>query len=181
MRIVLVRHGEASAGWGDDLDPGLSERGRRQADTVARALAPDGPTAIVSSPLRRTRETAQPLADRWGAAVAIEACVAEIPSPTDIGSRGDWLRGVMEGTWAESGPALLEWRERLLSAIAGLSVPTVVFTHFVAINVVVGALTDDPRATVFAPANCSCAILERGPDGTLRLVETGGEAITVVN
>ena len=181
MRIVLVRHGEASAGWGDDLDPGLSERGRRQADDVAAALAPDGPMAIVTSPLRRTRETAQPLADRWGAAVNVESRVAEIPSPTGIASRGDWLRGVMEGTWAESGPALLAWREVLLSAIAGLSVPTVVFTHFVAINMIVGALTDDPRAMVFSPGNCSCTILQRDPDATLRLVETGGEAITVVN
>ena len=178
---MLVRHGEASAGWGDELDPGLSERGRRQADTVARALAPGGPMAIVSSPLRRTVETAQPLADRWGVAVAIEPSVAEVPSPLDITSRGDWLRGVMAGTWAESGPALVEWRERLLSAIAAFSVSTVVFTHFVAINVVVGALTDDPRAMVFAPGNCSCTILQRDPDATLRLVETGGEAITVVN
>ena len=181
MRIVLVRHGEASAGWGDDLDPGLSERGRRQAEAVARALAPDGPMAIVSSPLLRTRETAQPLADQWGEAVAIEPCVAEIPSPPGIASRGDWLRGVMEGTWAQSGAALVAWREGLLSAIAGLSVPTVVFTHFVAINVVVGALTDDPRAMVFSPGNCSCTILQRDPDATLRLLETGGEAITVVN
>ena len=50
----------------------------------------------------------------------------------------------------------------------------------VAINVVVGALTDDPRATVFAPGNCSCTVLDRADDGSLRLLETGGEAITVV-
>ena len=182
MKIVLVRHGEASAGWGDDGDPGLSPLGHRQAVAVAGGLGPDGPMAIVSSPLRRTLETARPLAERWGTSAVIDRRVSEIPSPTtELAARTAWLRDVMSGTWAEAGPTLEPWRRDLLAAIDEIRVPTVVFTHFVAINVVVGALLDDPRATVFAPGNCSSTILERDGAGSLRLIETGGEAATVIN
>ncbi len=63
-RITMVRHGQAAAGFSDDLDPGLSALGREQADAAAAALAPIGPQPIIASPLRRCRETAAPLAAR---------------------------------------------------------------------------------------------------------------------
>jgi len=31
INIILIRHGEASASWGDDPDPGLSQLGENQA------------------------------------------------------------------------------------------------------------------------------------------------------
>ena len=64
-RLILVRHGRAAAGWGADLDPGLDELGRTQAENVAKVLAPQGPLPIVTSPLRRCQETAAPLAALW--------------------------------------------------------------------------------------------------------------------
>ena len=42
-RITMVRHGQAAAGFSDDLDPGLSELGRAQAEAAADALAAIGP------------------------------------------------------------------------------------------------------------------------------------------
>lgn len=67
MEIVLVRHGEPE--WVRDglnvVDPPLTERGTRQADRVAVALAGEVFDEIVISPLRRPRLTAAPaLADR---------------------------------------------------------------------------------------------------------------------
>ena len=61
-RIYLVRHGEAT-GY-DGADPGLSELGASQARQVAQRLAEiaGAPIELVTSPLRRARETAQPLA-----------------------------------------------------------------------------------------------------------------------
>ena len=32
--ILLIRHGEASASWGDHADPGLSDNGKKQADEL---------------------------------------------------------------------------------------------------------------------------------------------------
>ena len=77
-RITLVRHGQAAAGWGDDLDPGLSPVGRSQAEATADALASIGPQPIVCSPLRRCRETSAPLAARWAVESVIDAGVGEI-------------------------------------------------------------------------------------------------------
>ena len=55
--IYLVRHGEAAAQWSEDLDPGLSDLGRRQAADVGARLREIGPLALVSSPLARARES----------------------------------------------------------------------------------------------------------------------------
>lgn len=180
-RITLVRHGEAAAGWTDDHDPGLSSLGRSQAEDVAIHLAagPAGP--IVTSPLRRTRETAAPLARRWSVEPAVDERVAEIPSPVDdLAQRGPWLRTVMTGTWRDAGADLAAWRDDVLAAVAGYDDGTVVFTHFIAINVVVGAATGDDRVTVFTPGNCSMTVLD--VDTTPPTVLTlGAQAETVVN
>ena len=59
MIVVLVRHAEPAAGG---TDPGLSTAGRRRAAILAKMLAGAGITAIFTSELRRTKETAAPLA-----------------------------------------------------------------------------------------------------------------------
>ena len=48
---------------------------------VADALAAAGPCPIVVSPLRRTRETAAPLAVRWGVEPVVEPGVGELAAP----------------------------------------------------------------------------------------------------
>jgi broad specificity phosphatase PhoE len=64
--VVLVRHAEPAADPGDD--PGLSPAGRQRAQVLAAALRDVGATAILTSTFRRTRETAQPLAQALGIA-----------------------------------------------------------------------------------------------------------------
>ena len=61
-RLYLVRHGKTATTWDDrDPDPGLNEVGCTQAEAMADQLAGKGPLALVTSPLRRTRETAKAL------------------------------------------------------------------------------------------------------------------------
>ncbi len=87
--FVLLRHGETPltpekrfSGSGG-TDPELSAAGRRQARAVAQALAARGTVqAVVSSPLRRCRETAAAVADRIGLDVRIEENLRE----TDFGA-----------------------------------------------------------------------------------------------
>src|SRR4051794_30130372 len=113
--LHLVRHGRAAAGWGDDIDPGLDEIGRAQAVAVAAALAELGPLPLISSPLRRTRETAAPLAARWGIEAEIEPLVGEIPSPTDdLAERMAWLPGALRGRWADLDEPVAAWRDQLI-------------------------------------------------------------------
>ncbi|MGR8010799.1 bifunctional RNase H/acid phosphatase [Streptomyces hypolithicus] len=86
--LVLLRHGETLltpekrfSGSGG-TDPELSPVGRRQAEAVAASLAARGTIqAIVSSPLRRCRETADAVAARLGLDVTTEEGLRE----TDFG------------------------------------------------------------------------------------------------
>jgi broad specificity phosphatase PhoE len=182
-RIYMVRHGKAEAGFGEGMDPGLDALGHQQAQAVAQKLQPLGPLTILSSPLRRTQETAQPLARLWSRTPIIEPAVAEIPSPKGmtLEGRAIWLRNLMAGSWRGVTPELAEWREACIASVAGLTNDTVIFSHYVAINVLAGGATGDDRVVTFSPDNCSVTTFET--DGViLRLVEKGGEApLTKVN
>ncbi|WP_432064742.1 bifunctional RNase H/acid phosphatase [Streptomyces sp. C10-9-1] len=87
--FVLLRHGETAltpqkrfSGSGGG-DPELSEAGRRQAEAAAAALAARGTVqAVVSSPLRRCRETAGTVAARLGLPVEVDEGLRE----TDFGT-----------------------------------------------------------------------------------------------
>jgi broad specificity phosphatase PhoE len=178
VRLVLVRHGRAAAAWDADRDPGLDAAGREQAEALAAALSPDGPLPIVVSPLRRTRETAAVLERVWGVVAAVEPAVGEIRAPVDdLAARGEWLRGVYRGRWAEQDDALLRWRHRLLTALGALDRPAVVVTHFFGINAAVGAACGDDRLVSFRPDHCSRTVLEN-EGGRLRLVHLGAEGAT---
>lgn len=175
-RLYLVRHGRAEAGFGEASDPGLDERGRKQAEVAAARLAPLGPLAVRSSPLKRAQETAVPLATLWKREPVIDAAVAEIPSPNmDLAERIEWLRGFMRGSWRDVGPELAAWRETLIADLCAIDRDTVIFSHFVAINVVAGAALDDDRVVVFSPDNCSVTVFDVD-GGTLSLVDKGHEA-----
>lgn len=180
--IFMIRHGEAAAGWDADLDPGLSERGRAQADAAARAMQGRSalPLPIVSSPLRRCRETASPLSTIWKSEATIDPRVAEIPSAAQsLDERGSWLRRIWSCRWHEL-PELHSWRRSVVAALTDLRHDAVIFTHYVAINVAVGEAEKDDRLICFRPDNASVTVLESNGT-TLRLVEKGREAETRVN
>lgn len=177
--VRLVRHGRAAAGWDADPDPDLDDVGREQAATVAAVLAPA--TTIVTSPLQRCRSTAAAFAAGQGLEPVVEPRVAEIPSPDGVamGGRVEWLRAAMRGTWAELGPRYTAYRDEVVETVRGLPDGTVVFSHFVAINAVVGACLADDRLVIRSLDNCSVTTVEVGPGG-LRLVEGGHEADTLI-
>lgn len=181
-RLYLVRHGRAAAGFGEATDPGLDELGRTQAVEVAEKLAPLGPLPILTSPLKRTRETAAPLATLWQNEPLVEETVAEIPSPAGmtLDQRVIWLRAFMGGSWRDANLRLAEWREAVIAALVKVPHDTVIFSHYIAINVAAGAALDDDRVVVFSPDNCSVTVFDRA-GGKLRLVEKGHEGRTKVN
>ena len=56
--IILVRHGEASAGWSVHPDPGLSAQGREQAENSGKSLINElSYYQLLSSPKKRAIET----------------------------------------------------------------------------------------------------------------------------
>jgi len=179
--IYLVRHGKAAAGFDGHPDPGLDETGRRQSETTAEDLATLPTMQIFSSPLARARETAEPLAQRWQREIIIEPRVAEIPSPTtDLTARAAWLRQAMAGNWSDLDSDLKQWRQAIIDFVLALSEDSVVFSHYIAINVIVGAAQGDDQMVVFTPDNASVTTINNNA-GTLRVLELGRTAITTVN
>lgn len=185
--IPLVRHGQAAAGWGSDPDPGLSPEGRREAQTVAARLAGVDGRSVVSSPLRRCRETAEFITRPPGpsartASMLIEARVAEIPSPADmpLEGRGAWLRDVLDGTWTDLGEPFTTYRQGVVDALIEMREATIVVSHFVAINAVIGHCTGDDRLVISRLDNCSVTTIAN-VDGRLSLYARGETAPTTIN
>ncbi len=81
-RILLCRHAEPEE-WAQErfcgaLDVALSDAGRTEAEQLAAGFSAETIAAVVSSPARRSVETARPIAAAHGLEVQTNASLAEI-------------------------------------------------------------------------------------------------------
>lgn len=184
-RLFLIRHGAPLEAWGgDSADPGLSDLGLGQAQSAATRLRAEGPLGVLSSPMRRCRETAALFAALTGVKVLVEPNVSEVATPGGISDRRAWLQENFP--WRASSPVrhwstldalVLAWRERLLASGCALNFDNAIFTHFVAINAVVGAALGRDETIVCRPDFASITEL-RLERGALRLMSHGAEMNT---
>ena len=186
--LYLVRHGRTSTSPLDPSNPGLSPAGREQALAVAQELSARllRPIAILASPLSRCRETAEALCDLWGQAPLLEPRVAEIPAPDEPSLRRDeWLRTTLALSWSEVAREgeriergysmrVSQWRKGVCEAALACRTDTVIFSHFVPINVLAGEALNQQTVTCFQPDYASVTIFETMGD-RIRLVERGRE------
>lgn len=177
--IYLIRHGEAASSWGEHPDPGLSDAGRTQSEVVAATLSDLQVERIYSSPMARCQETAMAFSNASGLPLITESNVTEIPTPSDVVDRVPWLRELMSGEWTHAPQLVQTWHHHLIHTISNLPPNTAVFTHFVAINAIVGHLEASNSVTVFRPNYCSVTKLESG-DGEIKLVARGESLETKV-
>ncbi len=182
MNIYLVRHGEAAAAWGTSSDPGLSELGKQQAERASEQLLPslDGGIDLVSSPLLRAQETAIPFAQSLGLDVSLNDAFREVPSPVPFEERQAWLREFMGQRWGQQPELLTNWRDHMHSQLLAMQKPTVIFTHFMVLNTVVGLLSGHEETVCFRPGNASVTQIKHNGD-SLELVARGEELETFVN
>jgi probable phosphoglycerate mutase len=111
--VLLIRHGESAPARPDapfalvdgQGDPELTPTGRDQAQRLANRLAVEPITAIYVTTLRRTGETAAPLADRLGIAPVVEARLREV-------HLGEWEGGLFRIRVAEGHPIAKEMSEK---------------------------------------------------------------------
>ena len=179
----MVRHGRAAAGWDTDADPGLDEIGREQAAVTAKQLAQLPHMALVASPMKRCRETASFLSALLGhVPITFEPLVTEIPSPDGyaLGERIEWLRAAMAGTWGELGGVYADFRDDVVRYVAQCPTDTVIFSHFIAINAVIGSCLGDDRLVIDSLDNASVTVFETDGEGGLRLIERGNQADTLI-
>jgi len=109
--ILLVRHGEsAPVRDGEPVqllegqsDPDLDPVGVEQAERLAGRLAGEEIDAIYVTPLRRTAQTAAPLAERLGLEPRVEPDLQEV-------SLGEWEGGLFRKHVREGHPVALQMR-----------------------------------------------------------------------
>lgn len=181
VNLYFVRHGEASSSWDVSSDPGLSDLGWRQAETVADQISKlTKPISIYSSPLQRAKDTSSPLIDKWREKVVIRPEISEIPSgDISMNDRREWLNQLMVSEWSSQPQHLLNWRAGILNTLKNNSEDAVFFTHFMVLNVIVGAIENSENIVSYRPDNC--AILRVSlENGTPILLDKGSEAVTVV-
>jgi phosphohistidine phosphatase len=89
VRLYLVRHAEAAPGEPDELRA-LTGEGRAVARALGERLRTERPSAVVSSPLLRARETAEAIARAAGINPEVDDRLAP-------GADGDVVRAVIEG------------------------------------------------------------------------------------
>jgi probable phosphoglycerate mutase len=182
--LILVRHGRTDANASGlllgRLDPDLDEVGRGQAAAVAASLAGTRVSAVITSPLARTRATAQQIAQVTGAPVEVDERWIEL----DYGEfDGQPLGDIPSEVWARwrsdaaftppGGESLVALGERVRAGLDELTARAthehiVVVSHVSPIKAaVVWALgvTDDITWRMFlAPASITrIAVSERGP------------------
>jgi broad specificity phosphatase PhoE len=180
-KLYLVRHGRASSGWGLEKDPGLDELGHAQAEAAAQRLAPLGPLPIITSPLKRARETAALLAEIWQIDPRIEPRIGEIRFPLETPTnRIRWLNEVMADQWSNLDRNLRAWRRDVIATLFSITADSVIFSHFIAINVAVGFAVEDDRVVSFRPDNTAITVLET-KSNTINLLKRGDEADSRVN
>jgi hypothetical protein len=92
----------------------------------------------------------------------------------------------MRGSWHDlqksapaGSPDYLGWRNALLESLASMPNDCVIYTHFIAINVVVGNSRKLDDVVCFRPDHASATIVETDATGW-RVVELGREAQTTV-
>jgi broad specificity phosphatase PhoE/ribonuclease HI len=171
--VVLVRHGvtphtleKRFSGGLASANPGLSDEGRAQIRAVADWLGPlaERVDAVVASPVRRTLESAEILAETLGKPVEVEPGFAEMEfgvwDGMTFGEVGEkypaelksWLGSVDNAP--EGGESFTTVQERvlaglgrLLAAHAGRTV--VVVSHVTPIKTLVANAVDAPLEAVF--------------------------------
>ena len=150
--LLLVRHGASEPAVpgrrfplvGGHGDPALAPEGQEQAQRVADRLAREHLDAIYVTNLRRTAETAAPLAERLGMTPLVEADLREV-------HLGEWEGGLFRQRMAEGDPIALQVRsEERWDLIPGAE-PQEVFVDRVRSGIErIVAAHPDQRVAVFA-------------------------------
>ena len=191
MKIVLVRHGRPDEGHAErPHDPPLAVEGRRQALAAAALLAREGIGRIVTSPLLRARQTADPLVERLGLAPDVvdgwaeaDRHVARYRSVETLRAQGEaeWRRFLADPVRYMGGDPDA-FRGGVLGALAALIAGgprdehVAVFTHGLPINVVLSHALGLERIVHFPPGYGSVTRLRARRSGTIGVVsvnETG--------
>jgi phosphohistidine phosphatase SixA len=149
--LILVRHADKAAQPADD--PPLTADGAKRAQDLAATLRNAGVTAIITTQVRRTRETAQPLATALGLTPEVlqvgESALVANPAPGQrfppevLKARNEYLNALRAAVRRLSGVVLVvghDWSvPGLIAALGGPQFPNICSSVYDNLFVVVSA------------------------------------------
>ena len=159
-RLLLIRHGEsvwnAEGRLQGQLDPELSELGRRQVAALAPAVAALRPDRVISSDLVRARQTAEilgfsePELDPAWREIDVGDWGGQLAGDVDQELMGRWRLGEADPPGGESRPDFLARVGAAVDALEGAGGTVLVSTHGGCVRMACGHVTGaDP--TNFGP------------------------------
>ena len=151
--IILVRHGEASAGWATHPDPGLSKKGQLQAKITGDDLIDKiSCYQLCSSPKKRALETMEIINHENRYPVEVNSHFIEIPSNNiDKNKKNDWLGSIFTCPIGELPNSVKKWRNNLVNWLKNAEGNYIVTTHFMVINTLVSYIIDNNAISYFHP------------------------------
>jgi broad specificity phosphatase PhoE len=169
MQVLMIRHGRPETRSGDS-DPDLCDAGRKQARDLSAFLSRSGVARLVSSPLRRALQTAEPTAQALGLDIAVIDGLAEADrfgtsyrSVEELRREPEAWRQFLADPVGFLGADPVAFRREVLSAfetvLADAATRVAVFTHGLPINVVLSHALGLDRITHFVPHYCSISRL----------------------
>ena len=180
--IILVRHGEASAGWSVHPDPGLSSQGRGQAKNSGKSLINElSYYQLLSSPKKRAIETMEIMNQGDKNSFELDARFIEIPSGNiDADKKKEWLVNIFTTPIEDLPEPVKEWRYQLINWLKEAEGNFIVTTHFMVINALVSYITSNYAISYFHPDYASrTEIFIR--NGELTQLILGDDKKTVIN
>ena len=185
MKIILIRHGEAASSWEKSADPGLSDLGKAQAEECSNELFKLKNISsynLISSPLTRAKETSEPFSKKINIPISINPLFAEIPSPgINLSERKEWLQKIFKMKLSDLGTPQKKWKDAIISEIKNFNNSTIIFSHFMVINIIVSYLKKSDFVVSFYPDNCSMTNLSKNNKGEIELISLGSELQTELN
>jgi broad specificity phosphatase PhoE len=207
-QALLLRHGESvsnadpkAIALPGEIGDRLSERGQEQARAAADGLARAGITRLLSSPMRRARETAKPLSEVLELPVTALAYLHELKETTGYGELGPeeqklrrWSERMVahaddpdhRGEGAESFNDVRDRVRRLKAELEGqpsgeraLIVTHGIFSRFLFFDSLLGEAFEPrlvPQLWNLRSRNCGLSVFEHGERRHPADVETPGWA-----
>ncbi len=177
--LLLVRHGRPESGG---FDPPLNDQGLEQARALARILADEPITAIVSSDLRRAQQTAEIIGEATGHTPSSHEGLREWGLPADsmeyvalelLGDDSPQVMAIHEGRFMDFVPDRVDiddFRQKVVDAFAKIIADhpegrVVVVCHGGTINAYVGQLVGIPDIFWFHPDYSSVSRMDSRPGG----------------
>src|SRR2546423_1373498 len=187
MDLLLVRHGlpERVEGAEGPADPVLTPTGLDQADRLADWLAHERIDHLMSSTLRRARQTAAPVGERLGLDVELVQGLSEFDADADSYIPIEELRqtrdprffALIEGRWDELGSSVdpTAFSDLVFTTIEGVierfpGQRVAVVCHGGVINLYLGRILAAERHLWFEPGYTSISRVAASRDGHRTIV-----------